>query len=125
MEREPLAIRLSCDRGVALVIAVMAATLTVALGLALTLLSMTETRIATGYRDGSEARAAAEGAIDLVMQELRSVRDWTPILNGSAGSRLVDAAPRGLRRLADGRDLDLIVATSLVNCNRPACSTAA
>jgi hypothetical protein len=119
-----IAVRASSQSGVALVIAVMTMTLVLAVGLALTLLAMTDAKIAAGYRDGSEALSAAEGAIELVMQEFRSAAGWTPILDGRAVSRFVDGAPEGRRRLADGRSIDLAAVTGAVVCGRATCSDA-
>jgi hypothetical protein len=97
--------QLNDQRGAALVVALMTIVLMVALGSALVLLTVTETRIAGYQRSGSEALHAADGAIALVLEEL-AADDWSTVLAGSNQSSLVDGAPDGIRDTAAGR-LDL------------------
>src|SRR3989442_13643114 len=62
--------RAADEQGVALIIALMAMLLLTALGMALTMTTMTETRITGNYRNGSEALYAADAAGEPVMQDL-------------------------------------------------------
>ncbi len=77
------------------------------LGTALMLTTMTETRIAASYRDGTEAFYAAEAAIDRAMQDLSMAQDWNDLLAGALTSSFVDGRPGGTRTLADGAMIDL------------------
>jgi hypothetical protein len=111
--REP---RAESQRGNALLATLGAMMLMGALGSALIVVSMTETRIAANYDAGAGALHAAEGVADLVVEELAVAPDWTPALAGLASSRLTDGAHGGTRTLPDGRTLDLAAATSLLRC---------
>jgi hypothetical protein len=125
--RPPLAARVRGEEGVALVIALMTTTLLMALGIALVLTTMTEGKIATNYRNGSEALYAADAAVERVMQDILTVADWNQMLdpnNPLATSAFIDGAP-GPRTLEDGSALDLLEATNVVNCGKTAtCSPA-
>jgi len=117
--------RAADEQGVALIIALLAVALLMALGLALVLTTMTETRIASTYRDGAETLHAADAAVERVMVDMLHVTDWNGILNGSVRSAFVDGAPGGIRRLPDGRALDLTGATNMVRCGQlSSCSDA-
>jgi Tfp pilus assembly protein PilX len=112
---------LSDERGTALVIALMSMLLMMALGMALVLTTMTETRISANYREGSEALYAADAAIERVMQDLLTVPDWnTVIADGGTTSAFIDGPPDD-RTLPDGTTLDLVEATAMVRCGRIAC----
>ena len=114
----PLAGRARSERGVALIIAMMAIALMTALAMALVATTMTETRISSNYSDGAEALYAADAAVERVMQDLLTVPDWNNILNGSLQSSFVDGAPTGTRAMADGTQLDLTEATNMVRCGK-------
>ncbi len=120
--RRPVRARLHDERGVALVIALMAMLLMTALGTALVLTTMTETKIAGNYRSGAEALYAADGAVERVMQDILTVPNWDDILSGSVTSAFIDGAPSGLRTMPDGTKIDLTEATNMVRCGKLACS---
>jgi hypothetical protein len=121
----PLASRLRDERGLALIIAIMATSLMLALSMALIATTMTETRISGNYSDGTEALYAADAAVERVMQDLLTVPDWNNILNGSLTSSFIDGAATGTRTMADGTKLDLGEATNMVRCGKvTACSSA-
>ena len=116
-----LSARLSDERGVALIVALMSMMLMMALGLALVLTTMTETRISANYREGNEVLYAADAAIERVMQDLLTVPDWNTVLaDGGTTSAFIDGAP-GVRTLADGTTIDLSEATNVVRCGAIAC----
>src|SRR5688572_9557028 len=116
--------RLQDERGVALIVALMAMMLLMALGMALVLTTMTETRISANYREGSEALYAADAAIERVMQDLLTVPDWNTVLaDGGTTSAFIDGEP-GARTLPDGSSLDLNEATSMVRCGKIECEDA-
>ena len=109
--------RLADERGVALIVALMAMLLLTALGLALTLTTMTETKISGNYRDGTEALYAADAAVERVMQDLLTVPDWNNVLSGATTSSFIDGPPAGTRETAAGR-LDLTEATNMLRCGK-------
>ena len=125
----PTALAGGGERGVALVVALLAMALMTALGMALMLVSETETLIGVSYRDSVEASYVADAGIERVMQDVLSIPDWNAILtspdNIRAGvtSGFVDGtlAPT----LPDGRTINLQSATNMINCNKiSACSVA-
>ena len=110
----------SGERGVALVIALMAMLLLTALGMALMLTTTTETMIAANYRDGIEGMYAADAGIERTMQDLLTVPDWNNVLasNDGVSSRLMSgfAGDSMAPVLGDGRVLNLSKATAAINC---------
>ena len=109
---------LSDEKGIALIVSLMAMMLMMALGMALVLTTTTETKIASNYRDGSEALYAADAAVERVMQDLLTVPDWNSILGGTVTSSFVDGPAAGTRNLPDGTVLDLSEATNMVRCGQ-------
>ncbi len=129
IDRSPLNARAASERGVALVIALLAMVLMTALGMALMLVSETETLIGANYRDSVEASYVADAGIERVMQDVLSIPDWNAILtspdNVRAGvtSGFIDATLTPT--LPDGRTINLQSATNMINCNKTsACSDA-
>jgi hypothetical protein len=121
----PLSERVQDERGIALIVALMATMLLMALGVALTLTTMTEGKIASNYRDGAEALYAADAAVERVMQDILTVPDWNNIISGGLTSAFIDGSASGTRTLGDGTVLDLTQATNVVNCGKVAtCSDA-
>ena len=110
------------ERGIALVIVLLAMMLLAALSMALSLTTSTETRIAASYSWGAETFYAADAAIEYVLHDLATLGDWTDALGGVAMS-FSDGHP-GLRTLPDGTRVDLIEVTDLLNCGHPSCSIA-
>lgn len=110
--------RLRDERGVALIIALMSVLLMTALGMALTMMTMTETRIASNYRESNEALYAADAGVERVMQDLLTVPNWNNVLVGTARSAFIDGAPSGVRILPNGTELDLGQATNMVRCGK-------
>jgi Tfp pilus assembly protein PilX len=78
------------ERGVALVVALMASMLLTALGMALVLVTDTETMITANYRNNSEALYAADAAVERVVQDLLLVPDWNRIWSEDLKSSFVD-----------------------------------
>jgi hypothetical protein len=111
------------ERGVALIMALLAMVLLTGLGTALTLVTMTESRVSASYRDGAEAFYAADAAIERVVHEIAAVGDWNGILDGSMRSPFVDGPP-GTRRLPNGATLNLTDTTALVRCGNATCTDA-
>jgi hypothetical protein len=123
-DRRPLPARLADEQGIALVISLMAMMLMMALGTALVMTTMTETKIAGNYRSGYETLYAADGAVERVMQDILTVPNWDDILSGAVTSAFIDGAPSGTRTLPDGTKIDLSQATNMVRCGKLTCSAA-
>ncbi len=75
----------SAERGVALVITIMAVALLSALGLSLAMIVDTETRISGQFAGGREVLYAADAAIEIAAQELVGVGDWNLRAGGRSG----------------------------------------
>ena len=73
--RQAPARRLGDERGVALIIALLSMLLLTALGMALSLTTITERRISSNYRDGVETVYAADAGVERVMQDVLTVPD--------------------------------------------------
>ena len=116
--------RLADEQGIALVISLMAMMLMMALGTALMMTTMTETKIAGNYRGGYETLYAADGAVERVMQDILTVPNWDDILSGAVTSAFIDGAPSGTRTLPNGMTIDLAQATNMARCGKLTCSAA-
>ena len=112
------------DRGIALIIVLMAVSLISALGLALTLTTMAERTAAGTFGDGTEAFYAADAGIERAMQDLMPILDWTDVLSGVVRSTFTDGVPSGVRRGPGGQLFDLSQATNTVRCGKAVCSNA-
>jgi len=110
----------SNERGVALVIALMAMTMMIALGTAVLLTAVTESRIARNFRLASEATYSADAVIERAMDDLAGVRDWNTLLNGTARSGFAEGMPSGIRTLRDGSTIDLGAIVNVANCQKVA-----
>ncbi len=106
------------ERGIAMIVALLAMTLMIALGTSLLLSTVTETKIVTNFRNNSESLYAADAALERAMDDLLTVPDWNTLLNGTAKSVLVDGAPSGQRTLSDGTILDLGELQNMANCGK-------
>lgn len=96
----------SPDAGAALIVALLLTVLLLALGASVSLVVDVDTTIAVNQRGAIETSYAAEGAVDLAIEELAVMADWTPALNGSVTSRLM--GPAVLPPTAGGAAVDLV-----------------
>jgi len=113
------------ERGVALVIALLAIVVMVAIGSALMLAGATEAKITRNFRNGTEALYAADAVLEWAVGELRGVAHWNQLLAGGARSSFTDGDPNGIRTLADGTVIDLARIRNDLNCRSArACSDA-
>ena len=111
------------ERGIAMIIALMAMTLMLALGTALMMTTTTETKIVTNFRNSSESLYAADAGLERALDDMLTIPDWNYLLSGASKSALVDGAPTGTRTLADGKLLSLDEVLSMANCQKvTACS---
>jgi len=108
------------ERGVAMVVVLLAMALMSALGVALVLATVAETHISAGFRRSQEALYAAEAGASRAIDDMRAVADWSALPSGAILSSFVDGAAGGARRLDDGTVLDLTQATNLANCQKVA-----
>jgi hypothetical protein len=95
------------ERGIALVLALMAMVLLAALGGALAVLTATETTIAARFRDGLEAFYAAEAGIARAAVDLRAA-DWDAARAGTAQSTF---RGDGVDLRAAAQDIDAVEGT--------------
>jgi hypothetical protein len=113
------------DRGVALLITIMALLLLSALGAALTLTSASETIISAHFRDALESRYAADAVLGRALDETAAMPDWTTVIDGTRQSSWVDGPPSGPRTLSDGTTIDLGQTANLAGCQKSTpCSAA-
>jgi hypothetical protein len=117
---------LQCERGVALVVALMAMLVMAAIGAALMVTAATESRISRNFRNNTEALYAADAVTERVVDELRGIADWNLLLSGNLRSTFVDGEPAGARALADATTIDLGAILNDLNCRKVSgCSDAA
>jgi hypothetical protein len=113
------------ERGVALIVAMMAMLLLAALGAGLVLTTGTESAIAANFRNGIETRYAARAVVERGMADLADTADWDSVLSGLERSTFVNGSPAGQRVLPDGTRVDLSRMIALARCGRfTACSDA-
>jgi hypothetical protein len=109
------------QHGVALIVTLLAMVLLSTLGLSLALVSSTEERVASAFRDGAETFYAADALLERVVDDLRQIPDWTVVLDGTVTSSFVDRTVQGW---PDGLARSSAEATSFLRCGKPACSPA-
>jgi len=118
--------RLGDERGMALLVALMAILLVMALGTALALGASVESTITRNFRHSSGALYAADAGLERAAGDLKAITDWNAVLAGAVSSGFADAAPAGIRTLSDGRLINLAEIVSLANCRQTTpCSSAA
>ena len=112
------------ERGSAVVLVLMCATLFLALGGALVTLASTDATISATFRESAAALAGAEAALARVTADLTTTADWNAALSGRTISGFQDGTDAGSRRLPDGTLLDLTTATNVERCGNPSCTDA-
>ena len=110
------------ERGIALVLVLLCATLFLALSGALVAVMSTETTISATFREGAAVLAAADAAIVRVIDDLARAADVSAALAGNATSTFIDGAVTGARTLPDGTSLDLSEATNVERCGKSSCT---
>jgi hypothetical protein len=110
------------ERGIALVLVLLCATLFLALSGALVAVMGTETTISATFREASVALEAADAAIVRVVDDLANASDISAALSGTATSTFRDGAVTGTRQLPDGTTLDLMGATNVERCGASRCT---
>lgn len=107
------------ERGVALVVTMLALTVLSAIGASLVLATNAELAIAANAGASTEAFYAAEAAFDRAVAEMRTAADLSSVLNGTVMSAFTDGPPSGTRTLSDGSVLALDSVRNLANCHKP------
>ena len=102
--RPALLARARDERGVALIIALLATILLTALGVALVMYSNTETIITSNYRNAQQTLYAADAGVESTMQDLLLEADWNRVLSGAEHSGFFDGNTSVT--LADGSTLN-------------------
>jgi hypothetical protein len=110
------------ERGVALIIALMAMMLMAALGAALVMTTTSETMIAGNFSRGDEGLFAADAAMERALDDLLTVPNWNDLIAGKVQSGFVDGLPTGQRTLPDGSTIDIGQALAMANCGKLTCS---
>lgn len=112
------------ERGTALIVVLLCATLFLALGGALVVVASTEVITSAAFRDGTAALAAAEAAAIRTFADLATAPNLDAVLAGTVRSTFTDGPADGPRRLPDGTVLDLAAATQVERCGAPVCTDA-
>lgn len=112
------------ERGSALVMVLLCATLFLVLGGALVIVGSTESVISATFREGAVALAAADAALARVASDLASALDLNALLGGFVSSTFADGSAVSPRTLPDGTLLDLGAATNVQRCGETTCTDA-
>lgn len=114
---------MGADRGIALIVTLLAISLFSALGLGLAL-SSSRARLADhNHEEAVSLLNAAESALELASRDLANINDWNRVLDGSERSTAVDGLPEGTRTIPAGSAVDLTRLTNRLTCGRDtACS---
>ena len=104
---------MTSNRGVALVMVLVALAVCSALGLGLVLATLSERFANANYSESIHAANAAEAAIHVAVRELSLISDWDSVLGGTQQSRFVEGTPPA----------DLAVVTNELTCGRASSCT--
>ena len=107
--------------GAALILALLTTGLLAALGVSLLFATDVERQVAANASYGTDALAAAEAAVERGLVDLRTVNDWTPLLNGRATSAFAERSQQV--SLPAGGTLDLTLVTADVQAESSAHGT--
>ena len=105
------------ERGVALVITLLAISFLSALGLGLVLSSSIARMADTNHEDAAMLLNVAESALELTARDLSVVANWNLVVSGGVVSSLTDG-PAGPRVLPDGSTIELARLTNELTCGR-------
>lgn len=107
---------LRTDRGIALIVTLLAISLFTALGLGLTLSSSSARLADHNHEEAVALLNAAESALELASRDLSAIADWNRVLDGSTRSPAVDGVAGGIRTMPAGGSLDLTRLTNQLTC---------
>jgi type II secretory pathway pseudopilin PulG len=111
---------LSSQRGIALIVTLLAISMFSALGLALALSSAVDRMAAANQEDANALLNAADAALELAAHDLGDVADWNTILAGTTRSTFVDGSPGGSRSVSEDTVIDITGLTNDLTCGRAA-----
>ena len=115
---------MNSQRGVALILAMLATSFLSAVGLGLAVMVFMD-RLATGNMRGSVALLhAADAGIELAAHDLART-DWNAALAGLAQASFSDGTPTGVRAIPGGDGVNLDAETNEINCGTASTCTAA
>lgn len=115
---------MSNQRGIALVLVLLATSFLSAVGLGLAMMVFMD-RLATGNMRGSLALLhAADAGLELAAHDL-SRADWTAVLAGLGQASFSDGPPAGDRAIPGGGAVNLTAETNGINCGRVTTCSAA
>ena len=115
---------MSSQRGVALILAMLATSFLSAVGLGLAVMVFMD-RLATGNMRGSVALLhAADAGIELAAHDLART-DWNAALAGLARAGFSDGSTTGVRAIPGGGAVNLSAETNEINCSSASTCTAA
>jgi hypothetical protein len=118
-------LRAADQRGIALIMVMLATTFLSALGMGL-MLAVFMDRLATGNMSSSVAMLhAADAGIEIAARDLALTGDWNLVLSGAARSSVTDGLPSGVRAVPGGDPVNLTEATNMLNCGKATTCTAA
>ena len=116
---------MNTQRGIALLLVVVITTFLSALGIGV-MMAVFMDRLAAGNLAGSVAMLyAADSGIQIAARDLARVDQWNTVLSGAARGAFTDGGPAGVRAVPGGGDIDLSVATNMLNCGKASACTAA
>ena len=102
------------ERGVALVVVLLATMLLTALAMTLVMVSSGETLLTANYRNGEEALYAADAAVERVVQDLLTVAQWNDLLKPTGNLQSSFTEGNTTVTLADGSSIDLTKETTRI-----------
>jgi hypothetical protein len=105
------------ETGVALVAAILALALVSAIALGMAIIAGTEPIIAANSEGALAAGYTADAGLAIAVAEMRDVSDWSAVLAGAIRSTTLTTSG-SIIALPDGRPLDLVRHTNLLNCGR-------
>jgi len=106
----------AAERGIALIVALLAIALFSAMGLGLALSSSTARLADHNHEEAVTLLNAAESALELACRDMAAIADWDSILSGALRSPVVDGPPTGIRTLPSGGSIDLTRLTNQLTC---------
>lgn len=119
---------MSGQRGLALILALLATAFLSVVGLGLALLVFMDRLAAGNASDSVGLRHAAEAGIELAAHEFARA-DWQAVLQGVEQATFSDGSPTGVRAIpgagADAGAVNLTAETNLLNCGKTTACTAA
>ena len=113
------------ERGAALLLALLSLSLVGAIAAVLVLSASADALIAGAFRDERAGVYAADAILARALDEIATMPDWTPLVDGGRSATLVDGPPAGTRTLSDGSTIDLQQVVNMAGCRKAVACTAA